>query len=604
MMGKTKSAPQTSDRRENRRFVQPLAVALVFLLFALLFFGMAMMDLGRLEGLLMDGLRKKALTVVEATETSFQDKYRLLLRGSDEDHNPYGSLGVEDEAFILQESLAQALIDIAREVEVQAQTSTLSPDTLRDLTVVESLQAIALLDPTGRPILQSGPLPAGVASHLRTLLEDKEDVVIHLFHGSAEDDGIGFIGIHNAGGKGAVVLTIDRQGLETWGRRVALQAAVDALQWGKGVAYLSVENAAGQPLARAGTIAREKVEECLLVASAARDPADLNGHCVKVGDMKLLELSFPFRHDGEMIATARVGLETQETDKLLTENRRHIFLWTALMVTIGLFAMALLYQTQNRHVARLQAMGERLHQAEKLSSLGKLGAGVAHEIRNPLNAISMAVQRLQREFRPTATENTRPFDRITYIVRDEIRRLNGIVEDFLSLSRSNRLDLQPQPVTFLLERVFFLVHDEAQARGVRLEKQWPQETPSIVMDARKMEQALLNIVRNAVESIPGEGLVTIVCEPLENHFLSIRIRDSGVGLAGGEEKRIFDPFYTTKEKGVGLGLAIAREIIVAHGGEIRVASREGEGTTFEVLLPHQGNGHRKAERPWSPSKAG
>jgi signal transduction histidine kinase len=593
MIWKMKHTPRNSKQRANRRFVQPLAVALVFLLFALLFFGMAMVDLGRLEGLLMDGLRKKALTVVEVTEKTFQDKFRLLMRGSEEDHNPYASLAMDDEAFALQESLARALIEVAREVEVQAQTGTLAQNALGDLVQAEALQAIALLDEQGRPTLQSGPLPASASSHIRALVEDKEEVVIHLFHGGGEADGIGFIGIHKADGKGAVVLILDRKGLETRGWRIALQAAVDALQWGKGVAYLAVENAAGQPLARAGTIPLENVEACLLMANAMKMPTDLEGKCVKVGDMKLLELSLPLRLDEETIVTARVGLETRETDELLTENRRHIFLWTALMVTIGLVAMGLLYQTQNRHVAKLQAMGERLHQAEKLSSLGKLGAGVAHEIRNPLNAISMAVQRLQREFRPSAADSTKPFDRITYIVRDEIRRLNGIVEDFLSLSRSDRLDLQPQPVIDLLERVVFLVRDEAQVRGVRLEKQWPQQAPSIVMDAGKMEQALLNIVRNAVESIPGEGAVTIVCEPLENHFLSIRIRDSGVGLAGGEEQRIFDPFYTTKEKGVGLGLAIAREIIAAHGGEIRVASGQGRGTTFEVLLPDYGSGRRK-----------
>ena len=591
MIGKIKRSPKKSDQGTKLRFVQPLAVALVFLLFALLFFGMAMMDLGRLEGLLMDGLRKKALTVVEVTEKTFQDKFRLLMRGSVEEYNPYGSLGVADEAYPLQESLARALIDVARHVEVQAQTRTLTQNTLRDLVLAENLQAVALLDERGRPVLQSGPLPGGVSSHIQALVEDREAVVIHLFHGGAEEEGIGFIGIRKADGNGAVVLTIDRKALENRGWSIALQAAVDALQWGKGVAYLAVENAAGQSLARAGTIPREKVEECLLMASAMKEPKDLNGKCVKVGDIKLLELSFPFRLDGEAIATARVGLETHETDQLLIENRRHIFLWTALMVTIGLIAMGFLYQTQNRHVAKLQAMRERLHQAERLSSLGKLGAGVAHEIRNPLNAISMAVQMLQRDFRPTATQDTESFDRITYIVRDEIRRLNGIVEDFLSLSRSGRMDLKQQPVTELLERVVFLVHDEAQARGVRLEKQWLQHGPSVVMDAGKMEQALLNIVRNAVESIPGEGTVTIACNPLQNHFLSIRIRDSGVGLAAGEEKRIFDPFYTTKEQGIGLGLAIAREIIAAHGGEIRVASRRGGGTTFEILLPHQENGH-------------
>jgi signal transduction histidine kinase len=591
MTRRTDRAQQDPTPLENRRFVQPLAVALVFLLFALLFFGMAMMDLERFEGLLMDGLRKKALSVVEVTEKTFRDKFRLVMRGGEADTHPYGNLGMDDEAFSLQEALARALMDIGKDVETQAQTRTLSPEALRNLALSEDLRAIALLDEAGRPTLLSDPLPAGVLAHIQTLLADRDGVVIHLFHGSDEDDGLGFIGIHRADGNGAVVLVIDHQGLEKRAWRIALQAAVDALQWDKGVTYLALEGPAGQPLARAGTIPRESVEACLLMAGAQKEPSDYDGKCVKVGDMKLLELSFPFRLDGETVAIAKVGLETQETDRLLNENRRHIVFWTALMVGIGLFAMGLLYHTQNRHVAKLQAMRERLHQAEKLSFLGKLGAGVAHEIRNPLNAISMAVQRLQREFKPTATESAKPFERITYIVRDEVRRLNRIVEDFLSLSRSDRLNLEPRPVTDVLDRVFFLVNDEARAKGVRLEKGWPQPGPLVVMDFGKMEQALLNMVRNAVESIPGEGTVSIVCELVENHSVSIRIRDSGVGLAGDEEKRIFEPFYSTKEKGVGLGLAIAREIITAHGGEIRVASVPGRGTTFEVRLPLGGDEH-------------
>ena len=105
------------------------------------------------------------------------------------------------------------------------------------------------------------------------------------------------------------------------------------------------------------------------------------------------------------------------------------------------------------------------------------------------------------------------------------------------------------------------------------------------MDSGKMEQALLYLVRNAVESISGEGCVTVSCERGRKNQVSLKIRDTGSGIPAGEAKRIFDPFYTTKENGVGLGLAIAHEIILAHGGEIRVQSEEGRGTTVEVLLP-------------------
>ena len=109
------------------------------------------------------------------------------------------------------------------------------------------------------------------------------------------------------------------------------------------------------------------------------------------------------------------------------------------------------------------------------------------------------------------------------------------------------------------------------------------------MNSGKMEQALLNIVRNAVESIPGRGEVTISCEKKGKKWASIQIRDTGPGISAKEEPRIFDPFYTTKANGVGLGLAITHEIVLAHGGEIRVESEPKKGTIFEILLPRQNN---------------
>jgi signal transduction histidine kinase len=110
------------------------------------------------------------------------------------------------------------------------------------------------------------------------------------------------------------------------------------------------------------------------------------------------------------------------------------------------------------------------------------------------------------------------------------------------------------------------------------------------MDANKMEQALLNIVRNAADSISGQGSIMISLEHSGKNLASIKVRDTGAGIPAGDEQRIFEPYYTTKEKGTGLGLSIAHEIILAHGGEIRVQSKPEQGTTFEILLPRQERG--------------
>lgn len=568
-------------QRSHRHFIQPIAVALVFVLFASLFFGMAMMDLSRLEGLLMDSLQKKAFYVVSVIERTSQEKHRHLMREGEEYRELSTGPGIEDRSFSLQEALARELLYFAHHVDRYETNREAFEKSIRELAISEQFQAVGVFDGQGDVSFQSAPLPPDVVSQMGGMVKSKKEIAVHLFHGAQAPDHPSFVAVRKQNGAGAVVLVLDRQGMEFWGRRVAAQAAVEDLQWGTEIAYLSVEDGAGRVFARFGNIAHDKVEECILAAGATGSSGNTNVQCVKMGDTKYLQLSFPFTWEGKSIGTAHVGLETQETDRLLSENQRRIFLWTGLMAAIGLFAMGLLYRSQNRHVAKIQAMRERLNQAERLSSLGKLAAGVAHEIRNPLNAISMAAQRIQ----PGAAKEK--LERISHIIQDESKRLNRIVEDFLGLSRSNRMEFKAQSMIGLLDRVFFLVREESVPRGIHVTKQWTGESFQIFMDAGKMEQALLNICRNAVESISGKGSITISCWIQGKDTACIRIKDTGKGIPAGQEKQIFDPFYTSKPNGVGLGLAIAHEIILAHGGEIRVESVPGRGSTFEVLLPLQ-----------------
>ncbi|RLB90407.1 MAG: PAS domain-containing sensor histidine kinase, partial [Deltaproteobacteria bacterium] len=220
-----------------------------------------------------------------------------------------------------------------------------------------------------------------------------------------------------------------------------------------------------------------------------------------------------------------------------------------------------------------------------LSARGQLGAGVAHEIRNPLNAIGMASQSLQAEYLPADTKEREEFSRLTGIVRDEVRRLNGIIEEFLTFSRSRRLKLRRSSITELLQKVVDIMKEEAESRQITINTRWGKSPAMVRMDADKVQQALLNIIKNAMESTSGAGKITVSVEPREKDQVIVNITDTGSGIAPEEIDRIFDPGYTTKEKGLGLGLPLAYEIIRAHGGEVRIQSNKGSGTTFEITLP-------------------
>lgn len=584
MRGEVQEGPQgISEGR--RRLLPPLATALAFFLIAALFCALALMDLNRMERLLLTVMHNRAVAMVHALEKASQEKYRRLLWGGGEASFPGDpGLGGGEEGLSLQETLARSLLDLARHLDLTDQEKGLSAAELQRIAGAENLQGIVILAADGRITGQTGCGLTQLEVWAAPLLSGREEVSLHLFHAADPSAGVRFIGLRRLEGKGAVFLLLGAQGLQFWGWRTAIQETLREFAVSEALAYFLLETPQGQLLAQEGALPPETMRICRLPASPP-GPGVMAVRCTEVGEMRVLELTAPFRWEGRTVGTARVGLQTQETDALNRENRRHIFIWTGVMIAIGLVAMVLLFSFQSRYFARLQAMQERLHQAERLSSLGKLGAGVAHEIRNPLNAISIAVQRLKREFTVAGQEQQQEFQRLTQVVRGEIGRLNVIVENFLSLSRGGRLDLRPQPVEVLLQKTQSLMQEEARARGIHLQVGSAAGCPPVPMDLPKMQQVLINLVKNALESITGEGSITLAAAPAGKDHLRLTVADTGKGLTPEEQQHIFDPYYTTKTKGMGLGLTIAYEIVRAHGGDIKVKSAAGKGTTFEILLP-------------------
>jgi PAS domain S-box-containing protein len=234
-------------------------------------------------------------------------------------------------------------------------------------------------------------------------------------------------------------------------------------------------------------------------------------------------------------------------------------------------------------ITELKKFEEEAKRAERLSALGNLAAGVAHEIRNPLNAISITAQRLESEFVPQKDQDE--YSAFTQIILNEIKRLDGIINQFLSLARAHKLNLVPTDMNEFLNEVTTLAEVETEEKKVELIRSIDR-LPEMKIDRDEMKKAVLNIVLNAVQATPsGESLtVRSYVDDSQAHVI-MEVTDTGAGIPTENVSKIFQPYFSTKEKGTGLGLSIAHRIISDHKGKIGVKSQRGKGTTFIIKLP-------------------
>ena len=241
---------------------------------------------------------------------------------------------------------------------------------------------------------------------------------------------------------------------------------------------------------------------------------------------------------------------------------------------------------------RLQEM--YLIQAEKMSSIGVLATGIAHEINNPLASVAGCAEALQRRFRdtPGLAEDARldVFANYLQVIVRETYRCKGIIDNLLSFGRkSDGLSVNVDVNTIVLEIIELISH-QPNYRRVKLTTNLKEGLPCVHGDPSALRQVCMNLLINAHQAIAGDGVVEVSTAGPRGGMISITIRDTGCGIAKDNIDRIWDPFFTTKEagKGIGLGLALSYSIVKRHGGEIQVKSKAGEGTQFTVLLPVRG----------------
>jgi two-component system sensor histidine kinase HydH len=229
---------------------------------------------------------------------------------------------------------------------------------------------------------------------------------------------------------------------------------------------------------------------------------------------------------------------------------------------------------------------EQLRRADRLSALGELSAGMAHEIRNPLGSIRGTAEILQ-----DGIESSDPRYEFTRILIKEVDRLNRVVQNFLDFARPAEKERSAVDVGGLLREVLTLTRLHAQKNGVKIELE-VGETPPVQANPEQIKQAFLNLILNALQAMPDGGTLTLAAETEEDR-LRLRFSDTGQGIPQENLERVFNPFFTTRSNGTGLGLAITHRIIQGHGGRMEVESRVGEGTTFTVILPVDKTQERK-----------
>ena len=232
-------------------------------------------------------------------------------------------------------------------------------------------------------------------------------------------------------------------------------------------------------------------------------------------------------------------------------------------------------------ITEMKALEEKLRHADRLVAMGTLSAGLAHEIKNPLSAIKTFVQLLPKKF-----ENPSFMEKFNTTVPREIDRINLLVEDLLELTRRRTRPLVNLDVNLLIHQVIDLHGEEMGKRHIAFENQLDRKIPPIHGNSETLYRAFSNIVINSIQAMPSGGSLFISSEQEQSSpMVKITFKDTGIGMDGETLKNLFNPFFTTKDKGAGLGMALTHKIIEDHRGMIEVSSEKGKGTTLILRLP-------------------
>ncbi|MBU0483522.1 MAG: two-component sensor histidine kinase [Proteobacteria bacterium] len=302
----------------------------------------------------------------------------------------------------------------------------------------------------------------------------------------------------------------------------------------------------------------------------------------------------PFRSEVQLSLSTNVIIGVIEVVQDLSEDfeatlkLQGMIIITSFLIMSSLFVVLWFIVARADRIIEARArerrrLEERLHQSERLASLGKMVASVSHEIKNPLGIVKSTAEILQKRLKQIAPEN----EHLTTVIIEETVRLDGIVREFLDFARPKPLKLNPASLNEVISQAVNFMAPDLKKHRISLKLELDDNLPFIEMDRDLLYRAFLNIILNAVQAMVEGGELKVVTrrsvEP-ESVVVIAEIMDTGAGITEEKKEKIFNPFFTDKNRGTGLGLAIVKNILDSHRGLIEVESEAGRGTTFRIIF--------------------
>lgn len=277
------------------------------------------------------------------------------------------------------------------------------------------------------------------------------------------------------------------------------------------------------------------------------------------------------------------GVISRDLEVFYPENR-HLNFYTVPLMSEDSHDEVVGHAIILRDITQYRRETQETIESERFSALTLLAAGVAHEIGNPLNSLDIHLQLMERRVRKLPSRSRGEFEESITVARQEVKRLDHIITQFLRAIRPQPLTLRPDSLNAIVEESVSFLQAEIRDRDILVEMDLDRSLPALGVDRDQIKQAFYNIIRNAFQAMKTGGILRIRSGADETHQF-ISFADSGGGIAPENITRVFEPYFTTKQSGSGLGLLIVRRIVRAHGGEVIIESAPGQGLTVTIRLP-------------------
>ncbi|MBI3029822.1 MAG: hypothetical protein HYY64_09950 [Candidatus Rokubacteria bacterium] len=504
---------------------------------------------------------------------------------------------------LLEEMIGQRLLDNARLIDQLLSSRPVDADWLKQVSAMNRLHKVDLLDLQGRPY--TPPAPRGMMGMMMRggggspeSGREMRDMMLYMWGRRWAPPGeqaappalkdrkfwegsLFGVAVGARSFPGIIAVHADADYILNFGKEIGVQRQIEELGHQPGIVSVALLDREGTVMAHTDPrrVGQREVDQGLKETQTARQP--LGRIVEREGHGRVYEVVTPVLLGDSPLGVLKIDLSLAPSEEIWRRDLRSIVILGLAAVAIGVLGMGVIFYTQHSHLRERQALEAEMTRRERLASLGDMAAALAHEIKNPLNAVSMGLQRLRVEFRPAEAPE---YGRFLDLMQGEVRRLNAIVEQFLSLARPLPLKPERLRVEELLGELAALVEADARAGGVRVTLSVPPDLPHVVADRDHLKQVMLNLILNGLQAMPEGGTLTLEAARARDG-LALAVADTGPGIPPEALPRVFDPYFTTKAKGLGLGLAIARRIVEDHGGKIEVESQPGRGTRFRVILP-------------------